>query len=246
MNFKEAIDFEGLQYSYISRESGGFISKNRNIFDFIELNDLSRFALERAVCGTPIFKLGNGENGVLILSGIHGNELSSQIANLKLLNEYRDREVNKPIYFIPFASPFATMKNKRNYRESDLNRSAHIRNSLSNRILAAIIDLKISFVGDFHTTALNSNPGFESIFASKNPSSESFLISNYMAKDTGSKSIVFPVAGASYKGAMEDECNLMGIPAVTGEVLSPFGAVGEGSVERSYLQMKSFLDYFGL
>lgn len=246
MIFEKAVDFEDVEYSYISKESGGYISKNKNIFNFIDLDEFNQFVLEKSVFGTPVFKIGDGGNKILVLSGIHGNELSSQIANLKLLNMHKDGKVNNTIYFIPFAAPASTMKNERNYLGEDLNRSTHIKNSLSNRILKAIIDLEIDFVGDFHTTALNSNPGFESIFASKSPTSESFLISTYMSRDTGSKSIVFPIAGASYKGAMEDECNIAGIPAITGEVLSPFGAVGKGSIGRSLAQMGSFLDYFGL
>ena len=128
----------------------------------------------------------------------------------------------------------------------DLNRSAHIKNSLSNLIIQCIENLGIDFVGDFHSTAYNSNPGFESIFSSKSPTSESFLIANYISRDVGSKIISYDFAGSSYKGAVEDVSNLKGIPAVTCEVLCPFANVAEGSVERSYAQMKSFLSYFGL
>lgn len=236
----------GVEYSYISKNSGGYISKNKNIFKFIDLNDFNLFVLKKAIYGTPIFKVGSGKNKILILSGIHGNELSSQIANLKVLNEYKDKNVDCTLYFIPFASPFSTMNNIRDYLSLDLNRSTHIKNSLSNLILEAVVDLGVNFVGDFHTTAINSNPGFDSVFASKSPSFESFLISKYVANATECKSIIFPVAGSSYEGAVEDECNILGIPAITGEVLSPFGAVGDGSVLKSYRQMKCFLDYFGL
>lgn len=246
MIFDSVVGYDGLKYSYVSKESGGYISRNVNIFNYFDLNGLNQFVLKCAVFGTPIFKLGSSGNRILILSGIHGNELSSQIACLKILNEYVNREINHTLYLIPFAAPFATMNNDRNYRGDDLNRSGHIEGSLSNMILDSISKLGIDFVGDFHTTAVNSNPGCESIFASKKPTLESFLISEFISMDTGSQDIVFPVAGASYKGAIEDECNIMGVPAITGEVLSPFGAVGKGSIERSYNQMKSFLDYFGL
>lgn len=242
MDFKKYGDIE---YSYISKESGGYILKNKNISPYIDLNEFNQFVLEKAVFGTNIFKIGSGGAKLLVLSGIHGDELSSQIANLILLNEYKDKKINNTVYFIPFTAPFSTMKNQRHYRGFDLNRSAHIENSLSNKILKAIVDLDIDFVGDFHTTAINSTPGCESIFASKKPTPESLLISQFIASETGTRSIVFPVAGSSYKGAMEDECNILGIPAVTAEVLSPFGVVGEGTVERSYGQMKSFLRYFG-
>ena len=134
---------------------------------------------------------------------------------------------------------------ERTFNSMDLNRSTHIKNSLSNLILQAALDLGVDFVGDFHSTAFNSNPGFESIFSSKSPSPESFLIANYISREVGSEVISFDFAGSTYKGAVEDVCNLKGIPAVTCEVLCPFGNVAEGSAEKSLSQMKSFLDYFG-
>ena len=246
MNFVKVEEFDNLEYSYISKYSGGYISKNENIFNFINMNSLNQFILEKAVFGTPIFKVGSKGNKYLLLSGIHGDELPSQIASLMVLNEYVNKKVNGTLYFIPFASPFSTMENERNFHLNDLNRSAHIEGSLSNNIFKTISALDIDFVGDFHSTAINSNPGVEAIFSSKNPTPESFFIASYVSRDVGSKNIVFPKASASYKGAIEDECNLNGIPAITGEVVSPFGVVGYGSVEKSYRQIKSFLAYFGL
>ncbi|WP_407376413.1 succinylglutamate desuccinylase/aspartoacylase family protein [Methanobrevibacter sp.] len=246
MQFEKVSQFDNLEMGYVYEFSGGYISRNQNIFSQIELTDLNKFILEKAVLGTPIFKLGDGGIKLLVLSGIHGNELPSQIANLKLLNELVGRELNHAVYFIPFAAPKATMDNRRFFNSMDLNRSTHIENSLSNLILNAAIELGINFVGDFHSTAFNSNPGFEAIFSTKSPCPESFLMATYISKDVGSNIISYDFAGASYKGAVEDVCNLKGIPAITGEVLCPFAQVAEGSVERSYAQMKSFLSYFGI
>ncbi|MDO5815868.1 MAG: deacylase, partial [Methanobrevibacter sp.] len=92
----------------------------------------------------------------------------------------------------------------------------------------------------------NSTPGIESIFSSKSPTAESYLIANYISQNVGSEIIAFDFAGSSYKGAVEDVCNLKNVPAVTCEVLCPFGNVVRGSVEKSFAQMKSFLDYFGI
>ena len=138
------------------------------------------------------------------------------------------------------------MDNERTVNSIDLNRSSHIKNSLSNSIIQTIINLKIDSVGDFHSTSYNSNPGFESVFSTKKPSPESYLIAEHISRNTGSENIAFNFAGSSYKGAIEDVCNLRGIPAITCEVLSPFASVGKGSVERSFIQMKSFLAYFGI
>lgn len=245
MVFKKVEGFDNLEMDYISDFSGGYISRNTNLFEELELNNLTQLILEKSVFGTPIFKLGNGGNRLLILSGIHGNELPPQIANVKLLNNLVNADLYNTIYFIPFAAPKSTMNNERTFNSLDLNRSAHIKNSLSNLIIQKIDELDINFVGDFHSTAHNSTPGFESIFSSKSPSPESFLIANYISKDVGSRLIPFDYAGSSYKGAVEDVCNLNNVPAITAEVLCPFANVGKGTVKKSYMQMESFLSYFG-
>ena len=233
MHFRKIEEFGNLEMSYISDLSRGFISRNTNLFKNLEMNRFTQFLLEKCVYGTPIFKLGNGGNRILILSGVHGNELPPQIANVKLL------------YIIPCASPKSTMNNERTFNGMDLNRSAHINDSLSNLIVRAVENLGIDFVGDFHSTAFNANPGCEAIFTSKSPSAESYLMANYISRDVGSEIISFDYAGSSYKGAVEDVCNLNGIPAITCEVLCPFGNVGKGTAERSFAQMNSFVSYFG-
>ena len=245
MDFDVVDDFENVEMSYVSFLSRGYISKNKHIFDSIKLTSFTKFVLESCIYGTPIFKMGNAGKKLLVLSGIHGNELPPQLANLELMNELFGEELNNTVYFIPFASPKSTMNNERTFNDLDLNRSAHITNSSSNMIIQSIEELKIDFVGDFHSTAYNSNPGFESVFSSKNPSPESFLIAKYISDDVGSEIITYDIAGSQYRGAVEDVCNLRGIPAITGEVLSPFASIGKGSFEKSLEQMKSFLAYFG-
>lgn len=246
MHFKKIEEFVNLEVGYVSDISGGYISRNKHLLENLELDKFTQFVLEQCVYGTPIFKLGNEGNRILVLSGIHGNELSPQIANLQLLKQFLDKEISHTIFFIPFAAPKSSMNNERTFNGMDLNRSAHISGSISSSIVSVIEDLEINFVGDFHSTAYNSNPGVESVFSSMSPSPESYLISNYISKDVGCDVIYYDFAGLTYKGAIEDVCNLKGIPAVTCEVLSPFASVGKGSVERSFAQMESFLAYFGI
>ena len=245
MHFRKIEEFGNLEMSYISDLSRGFISRNTNLFKNLEMNRFTQFLLEKCVYGTPIFKLGNGGNRILILSGVHGNELPPQIANVKLLNSLLFEDLRNTLYIIPFASPKSTMNNERTFNGMDLNRSAHINDSLSNLIVREVENLGIDFVGDFHSTAFNANPGCEAIFTSKSPSAESYLMANYISRDVGSEIISFDYAGSSYKGAVEDICNLNGIPAITCEVLCPFGNVGKGTAERSFAQMNSFVSYFG-
>lgn len=246
MYFEKIEEFGNLEMTYVSDFSGGYISRNKHVLQNLELNKFTQFVLKKCVYGTPIFKLGDGGKQILILSGIHGNELPAQIANVNLLNKMLFKEFDDTLYFIPFASPKSTMNNERTFNSMDLNRSAHIKNSISNLIIQTIEELGINVVGDFHSTAYNSNPGRESVFSSKSPCPESYLIANYIAQDLGSEVIAFDFAGSSYKGAVEDVCNLNRVPAVTCEVLCPFASVGVGTVEKSFSQMKSLLNCFGI
>ncbi len=246
MYFKKIEGFGNLEMSYVSDISGGYISKNKHVLQNLELNKFTQFILEKCVYGTPVFKLGNCGNKILVLSGIHGNELPPQIANVHLLSKCLFNELEDTVYFIPFASPKSTMNNERTFNSMDLNRSAHIRNSISNLIVRMVESLEINVVGDFHSTAYNANPGMESVFSSKSPTPESYLIANYISRNVGSEVLSFDFAGSSYKGAVEDVCNLKHIPAVTCEVLSPFASVGIGACEKSYAQMLSFLECFGI
>ena len=58
--------------------------------------------------------------------------------------------------------------------------------------------------------------------------------------------ITYDRAGVEYPGAVEDMSNLEGIPAVTCEVLSPHGTANSGTIDRSFGQMLSFLEYRNL
>jgi predicted deacylase len=235
-----------LELEIISSESGGFISANRNIFNRIKLSDISKFILNQAIKGTPMLKIGNGSAKVMLVAGVHGNELAPQISALKLIDKIFDAELNGTIYIIPFASPKSTMDNSRYFDGIDLNRSTHLPNSITNIILKKAKELNVSAIGDFHSSAPNSNPGKEGVFCTQKPCDASFFIADYISKKVGSEKIIYPVAGIPFKGALEDEANLSQIPSVTCEVLSAIGYANERICERSYLQMIAFLEYFGM
>jgi predicted deacylase len=102
------------------------------------------------------------------------------------------------------------------------------------------------FKCDFHSTAINSMPGKEGIFCTMKPSPESFQIGKYIADYTKSEVLFYDRAGNAYKGALEDECNMALIPAVTCEVLSANGIAEKTSHERSLKQMGCYLSYFDI
>ena len=235
-----------LELEIISKDSGGFVSANKNIFDKINLSLNSKFILNQAIKGTPMIKFGNGDPKVMIVAGVHGNELAPQIAALNLIDHIYDLDLNGTVYVIPLASPKSTMENSRYFEGVDLNRSAHKPNVITNLILKKAKKLEIDAIGDFHSSAPNSNPGREGVFCTKVPCSKSYFIADYIAEKTGSEKILYPSAGIPFKGALEDEANLKQIPAVTCEVLSAVGYSNDKICKRSFLQMIAFLEYFGI
>ena len=127
-----------------------------------------------------------------------------------------------------------------------MNRKSFKDGYISNTILKTAQKIKIEAAADFHSTQPQSNPGIESVFCSKKPCYDSFKIATHITGQMSSKMISQEKAGTLYGGALEDELNISGIPAVTCEVVSRNGKVDSGSIERSLLQMESFLNYFNI
>ncbi|MDD5960524.1 MAG: succinylglutamate desuccinylase/aspartoacylase family protein [Methanobrevibacter wolinii] len=224
--------------------SGGYISHNKNLYNAIPNSKLFKIILKESVNGTPLIKIGNGDFKVMIVAGIHGNELPSQLACLYMIKYLINKNIKGSIYLIPFAAPNATMNNSRSFDGMDLNRSTLDVGSVTNRIFEVIKKENIIAVGDFHSTSINSNPGRDAIFCTLSPTVESYNIAKYVSRRVGCDLLKYDTAGSKFKGALEDECNLIGIPSITAEVLSPFGYLNKNSFKRSMFQMYSFLDYF--
>jgi uncharacterized protein len=230
----------------ISKQTGGRIRENENLMEFVPEGATTNRLIKAARYGTPMIKIGDISPKIMLVAGVHGNELPPQIAALWLAEELFEKEINGTIYIIPFAIPEATMKNSRRFKGFDMNRSAYISGSVSNRLIKTTENLEIVSLADFHSTKPRSNPGIESVFCSKNPCPESFEIAKYITSLTASKIICHNKAGTLYSGAIEDESNIKGKASVTCEVVSENCEVTTGSAERSYLQMVSYLKYFGL
>jgi predicted deacylase len=230
----------------VSKKTGGRVNKNENLMALVPNGDTCNRLIKAARYGTPMIKIGEKFPRIMIIAGIHGNELAPQIAALWIAEELIEKELNGTVYITPFAIPDATMKNSRRFKGFDMNRSASKEGSPSNKILNAIATFDAVSVADFHATKPRSNPGIESVFCSKIPCPESYMIAKYITNSTQSKVICHKNAGSLYSGAIEDECNLKRTAAVTCEVVSENCEVAPGSPERSYLQMISYLKYFGI
>ncbi len=230
----------------ISKKTGGRVSENETLSAYIPNGAITNRLIKAARYGTPMIKIGDLSPKIMLIAGVHGNELPPQIAALWLAEELWGRNINGTVYIIPFAIPETTMENSRRFKGFDMNRSAAVAGSATNKIIKTVNNLKVISLADFHATKPRSNPGIESVFCSKNPCPESFMIAKYITKITSSKVICHNNAGSLYGGAIEDESNLNGTAAVTCEVVSENCEVTKGSPERSYEQMMSYLKYFGV
>lgn len=235
-----------LDITIIDPATGGSVEKNQNLQGHLTKGPITESLIEAAKEGTPLFRLGYGFPKVLLTAGVHGNELPPQAAISRLFSELDKKKMAGTVYIIPFTIPYATMKNSRRFQGWDINRKALKEGTTSYHIIRTTQKQKIDAVADFHSTQTQNNPGIESVFCSKNPCYESFKIATHITRQTSSKIISQERAGTLYGGALEDELNLSGTPAVTCEVVSQNGRIDPGSIMRSYLQMQAFLEYFNI
>ncbi|MDR2966559.1 MAG: succinylglutamate desuccinylase/aspartoacylase family protein [Methanobacteriaceae archaeon] len=228
--------------------SGGDVTKNNLIKKNIPNSQIVMDVIKAAKKGTPVIKFGDGDGPTtLIVAGVHGNELSSQVAAIRLINNLYKFEKEKPIkgtiYIIPFVAPKSTASNVRFFNVKNLNSVANNSGTLTNNIIKFAKNKKIEGVGDFHSTQPGGVPGKNFILGTDNPTIESAKMAKAISKLTGHPYKNEYLAAKSYPGALEDNLNLNGIPAVTCEVKSPHGKIASGSVLASYNQMKAFLKY---
>ena len=195
--------------------------------------------------GTVVYRAGCGGDDLVLLAGVHGNELPSQVALIRLLSMICNDEVelNSTLHIVPFLVPRATDLNVRFFDGVDLNRSAHL-DSVSGRIVDYAVGVGASGLCDCHSTDPSNKPGIKCVFCSVSPMMNSLRIAKYVCGATGSSILPVGRAGSVIRGAVEDECNLRGVPAVTCEVVCEFGTVNKVAVDESYSQIVEFLNYF--
>ena len=144
---------------------------------------------------------------------------------------------------MPFMNPKGTAANVRDYKGIRLNKKANKKGTISYKTVQLIKKFKCDAYGDFHATRPGGKPGKDLVFGSYKPTKKSATIAKYIAKNAKVKYKIYKKAGSEYPGALEDEVNLKGIPAVTCEVISPHGKIKKGSVSKSLLMMKTLLKY---
>ena len=225
-------------------KSGANVLKNKRIKANVPDSALVRKIIRLAKSGTPVIKFKGGKGkAVFITAGVHGNEIPPQIAAMKLIKYLESHPVNGTVYVMPFMNPKGTAANVRDYKGIHLNKKANKKGTISYKTVKLIKKFKCDAYGDFHSTRPGGKPGKNLVFGSYKPTKKSATMAKYIAKNAKVKYKIYKKAGAEYPGALEDEVNLKGIPAVTCEVVSPHGKIKKGAVSKSLLMMKTLLKY---
>ena len=232
--------------------TGGDIRKNTVLYNYL-LQTTSRNGIVDEIIaaekqGTVLIKFGNG-NGrtVFINAGIHGNELPSQAAAYQTA-EYLSSldEINGTIYMICSLIPYTAQQSVREYNGVDPNRQAKVAGSVANKLINLAVSLNVETFADMHGTKYGGLPGKNVIMAAYTPNSESATMANYMYNLIGYVDLqIVDYAGQVYPTALQDNVNLAGIPAVTGEVLCQHSTINNDSTEISYAYHMAFLKYNG-
>ena len=228
-------------------KSGADITKNKKIKKNIPNSKLVKKMVKAAKKGTPMIKFSGGKGKkVFITAGVHGNELSSQIAAMKLIKYLESHPIKGTVYIMPFINPKGTAKNVRDYKGIQLNQKANVKGTISYKTVKLIKKFKCDAYGDFHCTKPGGKPGKDVAMGTYKPTAKSASMAKYIAKNAKVKYIIYKKAGSEYPGALEDVVSLNGIPAVTCEVITPHGKIAKGSIPKSLLMMKTLLKYNSL
>lgn len=242
---KNTITFKNYyKIKFYKWKSGANVKRNKKIRANIPKSSLVKKMVKLAKKGTPIIKFKGGKGKkVFITAGVHGNEISSQIAAMKLIKYLQSHPIKGTVYIIPFINPKATASNVRNYDGINLNAKANVKGTISYKTVKLIKKFKCDAYGDFHCTRPGGKPGKDIAMGTYKPTAKSATMAKFIAKKSNVKYLIYKKAGAEYPGALEDMVSLKHIPAVTCEVITPHGKIAKGSVGKSLSMMKSLLKF---
>ena len=221
----------------------GNVAKIRLLKKNMPNNKWVKKAVKATKKGNPLLKFEGGKGKkVFITAGVHGNELSSQVAAMKLISRLSKKPIKGTVYIIPFVN-IKAISHKVRHTGTDYNRVAHKSGTISNKIVKLVKKYDCDAYGDFHTTQPGGAPGQNIVMGSKSPAKKSADLTNYIAKHAKVHKRIYKYAGQDYPGALADNVNKKGIPAVICEVVLPHNTVTSSSVKISFNMMKAFLKF---
>lgn len=221
----------------------GDVSKVKLIRKNMPKNKWVKEAVAATKKGNPLLKFQGGKGKtVFITAGVHGNELSSQVAAMKMIDYLSKHPIRGTVYVIPFVN-IKAITHKVRHTGTDYNRVAHKSGTISNKIVKLVSKYDCDAYGDFHTTQPGGVPGKDIVMGSKSPAKKCKAMTNYIAKHANVHKKIYKYAGEQYPGALADNVNKKGIRAVICEVMLPHNTVTAKTVKTSYSMMKALLKY---
>ncbi|MCK9151847.1 succinylglutamate desuccinylase/aspartoacylase domain-containing protein [Methanobacterium alcaliphilum] len=223
----------------INRKTGGNVLKNWRIKKNIPNSAICREVVEAAKKGTPMVIFGNGKGPrVMMVAGIHPNELPTQIAAMKLINVLNGKTIKGTIYIIPFVAPSSTAKNIRRFNGRNLNHISYVKGSPSNIVVRMAKKYNVKYLGDFHcTNTYDAYPLGQNVILTHPGGSK---LARYIGKYARS-----PVHSVmQYRGLLTTVTTRNGIRSVICETKSTDGTIFPGSINASIRHMKGFLKFF--
>lgn len=226
----------------IDNSNGGDVSNNAVLMENINKTPVISELIETAKKGTPLIVLGDGSQPrVMVVAGVHGAELPSQIAATNLINHLNGKKINGTVYVVPFAIPNNTASSTRIKNGTDPDRVAHNNGTPLNNIHNVSVNSNITLLADFHSAQPNDIPGKNCIiYDPENPKSQELAV--YIGNKTGSPLMEV----GPYPGVLSTFSNRNGIPSVVCEVLSAHNKTDQASIELSFQYMLAFLEYSGV
>ncbi|MBR7050301.1 MAG: succinylglutamate desuccinylase/aspartoacylase family protein [Methanobrevibacter sp.] len=221
----------------------GDVSKVKLIRKNMPKNKWVKEAVAATKKGNPLLKFQGGKGKtVFITAGVHGNELSSQVAAMKMIDYLSKHPIKGTVYVIPFVN-IKAITHKVRHTGTDYNRVAHKSGTISNKIVKLVSKYDCDAYGDFHTTQPGGVPGKDIVMGSKSPAKKCKAMTNYIAKHAKVHKKIYKYAGEQFPGALADNVNKKGIRAVICEVMLPHNTVTAKTVKTSYSMMKALLKY---
>ncbi|MDO5859517.1 succinylglutamate desuccinylase/aspartoacylase family protein [Methanobrevibacter sp.] len=221
----------------------GDVSNAPLIYNNMPNNYWVKNAVKATKFGIPLLIIqgGNGKS-VFMTSGVHGNELPSQVAMMRTIAYLTNKPVKGTVYIIPFVNVKAINQHVRltNY---DFNRVAHVPGTVSNNIIKLILHYKCDSYGDFHSTERPGDPGENIILGYKYPAKGCIPLTNYLAKSCNVNKKFYNYAGQVYRWSLADYANSKGTPVVICEVISKVNTLVPARVNLSYRMINQFLVY---
>lgn len=221
----------------------GDVSKIKLIRKNMPNNEWVKKAVKATKKGNPLLKFQGGKGKTVFLTaGVHGNELSSQVAVMKLIAKLSKKPIKGTVYIIPFVN-IKAISHKVRHTGVDYNRVANKAGTISNKIVKLVVKYNADAYGDFHTTQPGGVPGQNIVMGSKTPATKCSAMTKYIAKYAKVHKRIYKYAGQDYPGALADNVNKKGIPGVICEVMLPHNTVTAKTVKTSYNMMNALLKY---